>query len=50
MGLRVRFSSRHFLYAVRHNLTLPRNFIIAENHRRFWRGIGAQWKREHAGL
>lgn len=33
----VRVSSKRFLYAVRRNLILPRNFVIAENHRRFWR-------------
>jgi hypothetical protein len=35
--IRSRRYSRHFLYCVKRNLYLPRNFIIAENWRRFWR-------------
>lgn len=34
---RVRTHSSRFLFAVRRNICLPRNFIIAENLRRFWR-------------
>ena len=34
---RVRRDSSRFLYAARRNCCLPRNFIIAENWRRFWR-------------
>jgi len=34
---RVRRDQRRFLYAVRRNLCLDRNFVIAENYRRFWR-------------
>lgn len=34
---RVRRSSSYYLYAVRRNICLPRNFILAENLRRFWR-------------
>lgn len=34
---RVRHNSSLFLFAVRRNICLPRNFILAENWRRFWR-------------
>ena len=41
--MRVRRGSRHFLYAVRRNLCLPRNFVIAENYRRFWFNHQCSW-------
>jgi hypothetical protein len=34
---RVRRDPSRFLYAVRRNVCLPRNFVLAENFRRFWR-------------
>jgi hypothetical protein len=37
--MRVRRNTRHFLYAVRRRLCLPRSYIIAENWRRFWRRV-----------
>jgi hypothetical protein len=43
MRQHVRFSNRHFLYAVRRNLCLPRSFVIAENYRRFWRRHSKGW-------
>jgi hypothetical protein len=33
----VRIHSSRFLYAMRRNTCLPRNFVIAQNLRRFWR-------------
>jgi hypothetical protein len=38
LSSRMRRGSMWFKYAVRRNLTLPRNFILAESYRRFWRG------------
>lgn len=36
--LSVRLSSARFVYhGTRRGIQLPRNFILAENHRRFWR-------------
>ena len=35
---RMRRGNLWFKYAVRRNLTLPRNYVLAENYRRFWRG------------
>ena len=32
----VRRSSSRFMYAVRRGICLPRNYVVAENWRRFW--------------